>query len=392
MLDEMSLPIAGRYLGVADTTPVDPPTMRRGSEPLNLESTKDILGNDEQLASHRLPAPRGVKQHGIQTSASDEEVPAAPLTPASPSTSDDHPSSLDTSLEMSPEPRRQSTPNQSKSVWPPDSVQRSTRNLYVSGLHPNTQNTDLMQMFSPYGHIVSAKAVMVTDRPWECQGYGFVMFENGESASFAMSELSQKTDMLIQFAKLAPRRRSGENVHEDPTNLYFSSLPLSYTEHHLKAMLEPYGRVVSCRILRDFDTQSSRGVGFARMKSHHVCKTILEEFSGMYLEGSAEPLICKFADTPRSKGHRSSVDTAEYRASLQQMCTDSAGYWSPQYHSMGGGVLMPLSPTMLVSPYGQPLVARAGAYPYSTHEAYYGTSPIGYHAVHSSGLDPSNEQ
>ena len=51
---------------------------------------------------------------------------------------------------------------------------------------------------------------------------------------------------------------------QDPTNLYLSNLPKHFDEKHLEEMLAPHGQVISTRILRDSNTQLSRGVGFAR--------------------------------------------------------------------------------------------------------------------------------
>lgn len=54
-----------------------------------------------------------------------------------------------------------------------------------------------------------------------------------------------------------------QQQEQDPTNLYISNLPLSVDEKELHNMLQPFGQVVSTRILRDY-SGSSRGVGFAR--------------------------------------------------------------------------------------------------------------------------------
>lgn len=55
-----------------------------------------------------------------------------------------------------------------------------------------------------------------------------------------------------------------QQQEQDPTNLYISNLPLSMDEKELENMLQPFGQVVSTRILRDY-SGNSRGVGFARL-------------------------------------------------------------------------------------------------------------------------------
>lgn len=59
------------------------------------------------------------------------------------------------------------------------------------------------------------------------------MFENAEDAATAVTELSKKGEMVVQFAKISPRPRQTGVKAEDPTNLYFSNLPLSYDEARL---------------------------------------------------------------------------------------------------------------------------------------------------------------
>eukprot|EP00041_Stephanoeca_diplocostata_P024857 m.640036 g.640036 ORF g.640036 m.640036 type:complete len:565 (-) comp22619_c0_seq10:2618-4312(-) len=183
--------------------------------------------------------------------------------------------------------------------------QYSTRNLYIRGLSPETTNESLHDMFGSFGKIISTKAVASKDRPLECRGYGFVMFESAENASSAVETL-RRQGVAVQFAKISPR--SHYSRKEDPTNLYFSNLPLRYEETHLKDLLAPFGKVISCRILRDMNSQASRGVGFARMESRVQCENIVSALGGAKLEDSPEPLLCKFADSPQQRKGNGSGD------------------------------------------------------------------------------------
>jgi RNA recognition motif-containing protein len=55
-------------------------------------------------------------------------------------------------------------------------------------------------------------------------------------------------------------------------------------EQDLEAMLQPYGRVVSTRVLRDPNLKS-RGVGFARMETREVCEKVIEVLNGKVVAG-----------------------------------------------------------------------------------------------------------
>ena len=56
-------------------------------------------------------------------------------------------------------------------------------------------------------------------------------------------------------------------------------------EGDLDAMLQPYGRVVSTRVLRD-PSMKSRGVGFARMETREVCEKVIEILNGKLVAGN----------------------------------------------------------------------------------------------------------
>lgn len=75
-----------------------------------------------------------------------------------------------------------------------------------------------------------------------------------------------------------------QQQEQDTTNLYIANLPVFISETDLEKMFEPYGNVISTRILRD-NNGLSRGVGFARMESKEKCEQIIQAFNGKLLQG-----------------------------------------------------------------------------------------------------------
>eukprot|EP00039_Didymoeca_costata_P018337 m.333071 g.333071 ORF g.333071 m.333071 type:complete len:376 (+) comp17061_c0_seq1:214-1341(+) len=172
-------------------------------------------------------------------------------------------------------------------------------NLYIRGLNPDTTDDSLHEMCAKYGPITSAKAI--TDRKPNgasfCKGYGFVMFEEAGSAAQALEGLSAN-GVEASYARISPRYPSVPGVvQEDPTNLYFTNLPLTMDEEGLEDLLKPYGQVVSSRILRK-ENGESRGIGFARMPSRSICLAVIEGLQGKRLDENCDVLNCKFADNP----------------------------------------------------------------------------------------------
>lgn len=167
--------------------------------------------------------------------------------------------------------------------------QLSKTNLYIRGLNADTSDSDLYTLCNRFGSIVSTKAILDKSTN-KCKGYGFVDFDNPASAEMAVTEL-QKQGILVHMAK---------QQEADPTNLYIANLPLTMTESDLENLLQPYGQVVSTRILINQNRQP-RGVGFARMETKEQCDSIIALLNGQVIKGSKEPLLVKFADGANKK-------------------------------------------------------------------------------------------
>lgn len=167
--------------------------------------------------------------------------------------------------------------------------QLSKTNLYIRGLNEDTSDSQLLEMCSRFGKIVSTKAILDKNTN-KCKGYGFVDFETPAAAELAVAEL-QKQGVLVHMAK---------QQEADPTNLYIANLPHLMTESELENLLRPFGQVVSTRILINQHRQP-RGVGFARMETKEQCDSIIATLNGQIIKGSKEPLLVKFADGASKK-------------------------------------------------------------------------------------------
>lgn len=167
--------------------------------------------------------------------------------------------------------------------------QLSRTNIYIRGLQPNITDRDLVNLCQGYGKIISTKAI-IDPATNTCKGYGFVDFELAPAAEAAVQALQSK-GIQVQMAKQQER---------DVTNLYIANLPLHVTENDLESMFNPYGKVISTRILRD-QNAISRGVGFARMESKEKCEAVIQAFNGKLLPRFADPLTVKFADSGNKK-------------------------------------------------------------------------------------------
>uniref|UniRef100_A0A668TAM7 RRM domain-containing protein n=1 Tax=Oreochromis aureus TaxID=47969 RepID=A0A668TAM7_OREAU len=266
--------------------------------------------------------------------------------------------------------------------------QLSKTNLYIRGLPPATTDLDLIKLCHQYGKIQSAKAILdkTTNK---CKGYGFVDFDSPAAALKAVHAL-KTSGIQAQMAK--------QQQEQDPTNLYISNLPLCVDEKELENMLQPFGQVVSTRILRDY-SGNSRGVGFARMDTTEQCNAVISHFNGKFIKTASgalapsQPLLCKFADSQRKKhahgGFVPNGQTADLRLGAMTLTYDPSsaaiqnGYYASPYPVTNR--IMTVQPTM--PPYMSPLSAyQVQSHSWVAHQPYIMQHPA---AVMSPSVDPS---
>lgn len=67
--------------------------------------------------------------------------------------------------------------------------------------------------------------------------------------------------------------------------LFVIGLDLSVTAHQLENLFSTYGRVVKAKIIRDHETQVSRGFAFVTMETEGDGKLAMRNLNGQELEG-----------------------------------------------------------------------------------------------------------
>jgi hypothetical protein len=230
----------------------------------------------------------------------------------------------------------------------PDKLSKT--NLYIRGLTPNTTDKDLVNLCQQYGKIISTKAI-IDPKINKCKGYGFVDFETSNGAETAMKNL-QSQGVQAQMAK---------QQEQDPTNLYIANLPPYMTENDLERIFNPFGKVISTRILRDPNGQS-RGVGFARMENRDKCDQIINAYHGKCLPGLVgwkEALTVKFADSgQKKKNSKPWVDREDPDFAVQQSVMAAFNYEQAQAAAASGMAPNGVAPTVMTPPGAAAMMQR----------------------------------
>lgn len=80
-------------------------------------------------------------------------------------------------------------------------------------------------------------------------------------------------------------------------NIYFGNLSYRVQDHDLQSVVEEYGEVSSCKIIKDRDTGRSKGFGFVEMPDDEAAARAIEELNGAEFDG--RQMVVKEAN-PRS--------------------------------------------------------------------------------------------
>lgn len=68
-------------------------------------------------------------------------------------------------------------------------------------------------------------------------------------------------------------------------SIYVGNLPFVTNPDELRALFEPFGRVVSAQVVTDRDTGRSRGFGFVEMAESEAADRAIAALNGSELEG-----------------------------------------------------------------------------------------------------------
>jgi hypothetical protein len=218
-------------------------------------------------------------------------------------------------------------------------IAHSKTNLYIKGLNEDTTDADLENLCKAYGKITSTKAI-INNEPGKgcgkCKGYGFVDFAHENDADKAVTEL-KKQGIQVQLAKV----KCALQQEQDPTNIYWQNLPEHIDENELQKIVEPYGEVVSTRVLKHTEgsphAHKSKGVGFVRMKNKEMCEKVIDAFNDKPLQDPrssdstkpvcslcpGKPLVVKFADAADKNKKKKNYSLTRQETTHYPMQNDS---------------------------------------------------------------------
>ncbi|MBA0555907.1 hypothetical protein Golob_026055 [Gossypium lobatum] len=159
-----------------------------------------------------------------------------------------------------------------------------TANIFIKNLDKSIDHKALHDMFSSFGNILSCK--ISTDGLGQSKGYGFVQFDNEESAQNAIDKLN---GMLINDKQvyvghfLCKHERETAPNKVKFNNVYVKNLSDTTTDEELKTIFGEHGEITSVVVMRDADGKS-KCFGFVNFENADDAAKAVEALNGKKFE------------------------------------------------------------------------------------------------------------
>ncbi|EDS43417.1 conserved hypothetical protein [Culex quinquefasciatus] len=185
----------------------------------------------------------------------------------------------------------------------------SKTNLIVNYLPQTMTQEEVKSLFSSIGDVESCKLIRDKVTAGQSLGYGFVNYHRPEDAEKAINTFNglrlQNKTIKVSFARPSSDAIKG-------ANLYVSGLSKSMTQQDLEALFQPYGQIITSRILCDNITGLSKGVGFIRFDQRSEAERAIQQLNGTTPKGASEPITVKFANNPSNNINKAIPPLAAY--------------------------------------------------------------------------------
>lgn len=221
-------------------------------------------------------------------------------------------------------------------------------NVYVKNFGDELSDESLKEMFEKYGTITSHR-VMIKDG--KSRGFGFVAFENPESAEHAVQELNgkelgdgkvlyvgraqKKNERQMELKRRFEQLKMERLTRYQGVNLYVKNLDDSIDDERLRKEFSPFGTITSAKVM--LEEGRSKGFGFVCFSAAEEATKAVTEMNGRIV--GSKPLYVALA---QRKEDRKAHLASQY---LQRMANMRMQHMGQIFQPGGnGGYYVPTLP------------------------------------------------
>jgi RNA recognition motif-containing protein len=189
----------------------------------------------------------------------------------------------------------------------PDNDPPHSRVFIVCG--KGTTEEELEAEFKPYGQLQYCK-IIKDKNTGESKGFAYAKYDKASSAALAIESLNGKKisedqpafKVMIADAKgtrTNPRAQSREPEDLPPRSRLFVICSKDYTEDDLTARFKPYGEIEYCKVIKDKQSNESKGFAYVKFAKASAAALAMEEVNRLAQENGLK-IKALIAD-PKSK-------------------------------------------------------------------------------------------
>lgn len=234
--------------------------------------------------------------------------------------------------------------------------------IFVGGIQSSTTDEALRKHFDQFGTI--RDAVVMRDR-----GFGFVTFEKEQAAKDAVAQSSHVVDgqtVAVKEATASKAKSGGGGVDGNVVTdkVFVGGLPQDCSDDKVRDYFGIYGKIIDAVVMKDRDTNRSRGFGFVQYDNTESVDKVIAEYADHKIGG-------KWVEVKRSVPRDKMPPTSSRGGGGADSPGGQPDYGHPACGAYGGYSMTPPPPGGSY-PYGQFAHPSYGAYGYHPSYAAYG--------------------
>ncbi|XP_059666749.1 heterogeneous nuclear ribonucleoprotein 1 [Cornus florida] len=156
--------------------------------------------------------------------------------------------------------------------------------IFIGGLARDTTYATFNKHFGRYGEITDS--VIMKDRyTGQPRGFGFITYADPSVVDNVIEEDHIINGKQVEIKRTIPRG-SGQSKDFKTKKIFVGGVPSTVNEDELKNFFSEYGKVVEHQIVRDHETNRSRGFGFIIFDSEEVVDELLSKGNMIDMAGT----------------------------------------------------------------------------------------------------------
>ena len=233
-----------------------------------------------------------------------------------------------------------------------DHSDRDHLKLFVGGLYYQSEN-DIEDYFAQFGQIVSFQ-LLRHKQTGRSRGFAFVTM-NDPTGSVKEQLLSRHNEIKGNYVdvKLAEDGKTRQNVEQNSSKVFVGGIEGSVTTEELKNFFRNYGAVKEAVVLKNINTNVSRGFGFVTFEDKDLADKLVAE-NNCIIKGKRMDI--KWAEPKDSASQRNNRDNYHMGGGRHH-------YNDDYYHRMPQHIDPPVA---TIAPYAPPPIPKP-----SYNEPYY---------------------